>query len=172
MRRCRRPASCRHIRERAASRETNPLAEKEIATIHQDGFSSSTITVIMRPSTTMPPRRFDCAGLRSSYIVQDQPENAIMPDTITVADVNDRFAEVLAEVEAGKEFVVTREGVPVARIVPERLPDGRRRLTPEQKQALADSIARLRQGWPLGIKRFDRNELYDEILGITNPKDD
>jgi prevent-host-death family protein len=146
VRRCRRPASFRHIRERAASRETNPLAEKEIATI---GFSSSTITVIMRPSTTMPTRRFDCSELRSSYIVQDQPENAIMPDTITVADVNDRFAEVLAEVEAGKEFVVTREGVPVARIVPERLPDGRRRLTPEQKQALADSIARLRQGWPL-----------------------
>jgi antitoxin (DNA-binding transcriptional repressor) of toxin-antitoxin stability system len=96
--------------------------------------------------------------------VRHQPENAFLADTITVADANDRFAEVLAEVEAGQEFVITREGVPVA--------DGRRRLTPEQKQALADSIARLRQGRPLGIKRFDRNELYDEILGITDPKDD
>jgi prevent-host-death family protein len=54
-----------------------------------------------------------------------------MADTITVRDANDRFTEVLAQVEAGKEFIVTREGVPVARIVPERLPDGRRLLTPE-----------------------------------------
>jgi len=95
-----------------------------------------------------------------------------MADTITARDANHRFAQVLAEVEAGKEFIVTRHGVPVARIVPERLPDGRRRLTPEQEKALADSLARLRQGWPLGIKRFDRNELYDEILGITDPKDE
>jgi prevent-host-death family protein len=94
-----------------------------------------------------------------------------MADTISARDANHRFAQVLAEVEAGKEFIVTRRGIPVARIVPERLPDGRRRLTPEQKQALADSIARLRQGWPLDIKRFDRNELYDEILGITDAKD-
>jgi len=95
-----------------------------------------------------------------------------MADTITARDANHRFAQILAEVEAGKEFIVTRRGVPVARIVPERLPDGRRRLTPEQEQLLAKSNEFLRRGWPLGIKHFDRNELYDEMLGITDPKDD
>lgn len=91
-----------------------------------------------------------------------------MADTITARDANHHFARLLSEVESGKEFVVTRNGVPVARIVPERLPDGRRRLTAEQEAALARTRARLAQGWPLGIERFDRNELYDEILGIKD----
>ena len=91
-----------------------------------------------------------------------------MADTITARDANHHFARLLSEVELGKEFVVTRNGVPVARIVPERLPDGRRRLTAEQEAALARTRARLAQGWPLGIERFDRNELYDEILGIKD----
>ncbi len=93
-----------------------------------------------------------------------------MADTITARDANHRFARILSEVESGKEFVVTRNGVPVARIVPERLPDGRRRLTAEQERILAESNMRLRQGWPLGIEHFDRNELYDDILGIKDPE--
>ena len=85
-----------------------------------------------------------------------------MPDTITARDANHHFARILTEVEAGKEFVVTRNGVPVARIVPERLPDGRRRLTVEQERLLADTIAWFRRGWPLGIEHVDRDELYDD----------
>ena len=82
-----------------------------------------------------------------------------MADTITARDANHRFARILSEVELGKEFVVTRNGVPVARIVPERLPDGRRRLTAEQERILAESNMRpLAQGWPLGIEHFDRND--------------
>ena len=92
-----------------------------------------------------------------------------MADTITARDANHHFARILGEVEAGKEYVVTRNGVPVARIVPERLPDGRRRLTAEQERLLAESHTFLRRGWPLGIERFDRNELYDEVLGIEDP---
>ena len=88
-----------------------------------------------------------------------------MADTVTARDANHHFARILSEVEAGKEFIVTRNGVPVARIVPERLPDGSRRLTPAQQEALARSIARLRRGWPLGIERVDREELYDNARG-------
>ncbi|HME27291.1 MAG TPA: type II toxin-antitoxin system prevent-host-death family antitoxin [Acetobacteraceae bacterium] len=88
-----------------------------------------------------------------------------MADTVTARDANHHFARILSEVEAGKEFIVTRNGVPVARIVPERLPDGSRRLTPVQQEALARSIARLRRGWPLGIERVDREELYDDARG-------
>ena len=84
-----------------------------------------------------------------------------MPDTITAREANHHFARVLRDVEAGKEFVVTRNGVPVARIMPEKTADGRRRLTAEQQQALADSLGALRRGWPLGIDRIDREELYD-----------
>ena len=85
-----------------------------------------------------------------------------MADIITARDANHHFARVLAQVAAGKEFVVTRNGVPVARISPERTVEGHRQLTAKQEQALADSLARLRRGWDLGIKKLDRNALYDE----------
>jgi prevent-host-death family protein len=93
-----------------------------------------------------------------------------MTDTVTARDANHHFARILHEVEAGKEFVVTRNGVPVARIVPERLPDGTRRLTPVQQEALERSIARLRRGWPLGIDKVDRDELYDDARGQRDAK--
>ncbi|MDQ2802208.1 MAG: type II toxin-antitoxin system prevent-host-death family antitoxin [Pseudomonadota bacterium] len=92
-----------------------------------------------------------------------------MTDTISARDANHHFARFLNEVEAGNDFVVTRNGVPVARIVPERLADGRRRLTSEQEEALASSMAMLRQGWPLGIEKLDRNSIYDDVLGINEP---
>lgn len=86
-----------------------------------------------------------------------------MADIITARDANHHFARVLADVAGGKEFVVTRKGVPIARIIPERPTAGRRQLTAKQEQALADSLARLRRGWHLGIKKLDRNALYDDV---------
>ena len=85
-----------------------------------------------------------------------------MVDTISARDANHHFARVLAEVAAGKEYVVTRNGVPVARISPERPPEGHRQLTQKQEQALADSLAWLRRGWKLGIAQYDRDSLYDD----------
>lgn len=88
-----------------------------------------------------------------------------MAETVTARDANHHFSRILDEVAGGKEFVVTRNGTPVARIVPERLADGRRRLTPAQEEALARSITRLTPGWPLGIRKVDRDELYDDARG-------
>lgn len=85
-----------------------------------------------------------------------------MADTITSRDANHHFARVLREVEAGREYVVTRNGVPVAQIVPVQSADSGRRLSAEQETALAESLARLRTGWPLGISRLDRDSLYDD----------
>ncbi len=85
-----------------------------------------------------------------------------MADIISARDANHHFARVLAEVAAGKEFVVTRNGVPVARISPERSAEGRRQLTQKQEHALADSLAWLRRGWNLRIGQLDRDRLYDD----------
>ena len=85
-----------------------------------------------------------------------------MLDTITARDANHQFSKLLKEVEGGKGYVVTRNGVPVAQIVPVQAQDGSRRLSAEQEAALANSLARLKKGWPLGIERLDREELYDD----------
>jgi len=93
-------------------------------------------------------------------VLQDGSELA-MADIISARDANHHFARILAEVAAGKEFAVTRNGVPVARISPERTAEGRRHLTAKQEQALADSLARLRRGWKLRIRQLDRDSVYD-----------
>ena len=55
--------------------------------------------------------------------------------SITAREANQRFSELLSAVEAGGEgFVVTKHGVPVARILP--IEDSRDRLTSEQRAAL------------------------------------
>jgi prevent-host-death family protein len=83
--------------------------------------------------------------------------------SVSAREANQQFSRILRDVEAGAEIVVTRRGQPVARIVPAS-PSRERRLTPEQEAAHARSMERLRKGWDLGGGKFDRDELYDEIL--------
>lgn len=95
-------------------------------------------------------------------------------ETITAREANQQFSRLLAEVAAGRSFVITRHGVPVARLSPEPGPDGRRRLTPEQMRAWEETKAfiaslpatpppptDLPPGWPRS-----RDDLYDERLGL------
>ncbi|MCC6469853.1 MAG: type II toxin-antitoxin system prevent-host-death family antitoxin [Alphaproteobacteria bacterium] len=86
-----------------------------------------------------------------------------MDKIITSREANQNFARVLRDVEGGKQFTVTRNGRPVARIIASPK-GGRRVLTPEQERAHARAMARAREGWPLGIRKFDRDEIYEEHL--------
>jgi prevent-host-death family protein len=52
--------------------------------------------------------------------------------TLTLRDANQSFARCIREVEAGEDFVITRNGTPVARLSPV---NKRRVLTPEQQAA-------------------------------------
>ena len=80
--------------------------------------------------------------------------------TVTAREANQNFAKILKGVERGEEFLVTRNGVAVARIVSARA-DGTRALTPAQERALARSMERLRRGWSLGGGRIDRDALHE-----------
>lgn len=79
-----------------------------------------------------------------------------MSKTITLRDANQRLSRCVREVEAGEEFVITRNGRPVARLVPA---GGKRVLTAKQEAALARLGS---TDWPLDIGKFDRNEIYRE----------
>jgi prevent-host-death family protein len=87
-----------------------------------------------------------------------------MPETITAREANQHFSRLLREVAAGREFIVTRNGVAVARIVPERPADGRRKLTPEQEAALADMRTVFRTAEFGPIEQISREQLYDDII--------
>lgn len=49
-----------------------------------------------------------------------------MPTTISPRELRDDSADVLRRVEAGETFVITRNGVPVADLVPHRSAERRR----------------------------------------------
>jgi prevent-host-death family protein len=83
--------------------------------------------------------------------------------SVSAREANQQFSRILRDVEAGAEIVVTRRGRPVARIVPAQR-SGERQLTPEQEAALERTRQRLEKGWDLGGGKFNRDELYDEIL--------
>ena len=83
-----------------------------------------------------------------------------MATVISARHASRNFLKVLRDVEGGAEFVVMRNGEPVARIIPET-GDGTRRLSPAQEKVLARSMARLRRGWSLGGGRVDRQSLFN-----------
>ena len=59
-----------------------------------------------------------------------------------------KFAELLARVQAGETFTITRHGVAVARLVPANVDDGQR----ARQRALIEEIKRKRVTWDRGAK--------------------
>jgi prevent-host-death family protein len=81
-----------------------------------------------------------------------------MSKTISLREANQTFARCIREVEAGAEYIITRNGQPVARLTPIA---GRRVLTPRQEAALARTRARMGSGWPIGAGPLDRDALHE-----------
>jgi prevent-host-death family protein len=89
-----------------------------------------------------------------------------MSKTISLREANQAFARCIREVEGGEDFTITRNGQPVARLVPV----GRERmLTPEQEAAVARLRVAMEKGWPLNAGPLDRDELYDNIRHPYDP---
>jgi prevent-host-death family protein len=79
--------------------------------------------------------------------------------TVPLREANQSFARIVREVEGGAVFTITRNGAPVARLVP--IEGAPRRLTAEQEAALARSRARMATGWPLSAGPLDRDALHE-----------
>ncbi|HST11443.1 MAG TPA: type II toxin-antitoxin system prevent-host-death family antitoxin [Terriglobales bacterium] len=78
-----------------------------------------------------------------------------MDKTISAAEANRKFSQVLREVGEGRSYVVTSHGRPVARIAP--LQAGQRART----RARTSLFKRLRGEAALKIGRWKRDELYE-----------
>ena len=64
---------------------------------------------------------------------------------IDLAEASASFPSIVAQVEAGDEVVLTREGKPIARLIPEMDGAGRHaELTPEQQKRAREAIASMR----------------------------
>ncbi|WP_428536990.1 type II toxin-antitoxin system Phd/YefM family antitoxin [Rhodopila sp.] len=81
-----------------------------------------------------------------------------MTKTMTLRDANQSFSHCIRAVESGEDFVITRNGKPVARLTPV---SNARVLTEQQKQALAHFRQVAREGWPLRSGPLDRDALHE-----------
>lgn len=79
-----------------------------------------------------------------------------MDKSVSAADANRRFSELLRTVQKGGSVVVTSHGKPVARITPVAGDD---RVTGGARTAL---FARLKQERVTRSGRWTRDELYDD----------
>ena len=81
-----------------------------------------------------------------------------MSKMISLREANQAFSRCIREVEAGAEYVITRNGRPVARLSPVQ---GKRVLTPEQEAAVVRMRAIMEEGLPLNAGPINRDELHD-----------
>lgn len=83
-----------------------------------------------------------------------------MEKTVTAADANRKFSELLRGVRQGRSYVVTSHGKPVARLVPADSDSS------EARAAQSALLRRLRaQKLPKGANprnRWTRDELYED----------
>jgi prevent-host-death family protein len=81
-----------------------------------------------------------------------------MTKTVTLDEATQSFSRCLREVEAGEDFVITRDGTPVARLSPA---NPRRVLTPAQQAAWERLKAAMDKGWDIGAGPLDRDSLHE-----------
>jgi prevent-host-death family protein len=81
-----------------------------------------------------------------------------MSRTISLREANQGFSRCIRDVEAGEEYVITRNGRPVARLLPIA---GRRVLTAEQQAARRRARRQMEKGWPIGPGPLDRDSLHE-----------
>ena len=82
-----------------------------------------------------------------------------MDKTVPLREANQAFARFVREVEAGAAYTITRNGAPVARLVP--IDRQARRLTPEQQAARDRTRERMAAGWLIGAGPLDRDALHE-----------
>lgn len=80
-----------------------------------------------------------------------------MSRTVSAADANRQFSEILGRAVEGETVIITRRGTPVAQLVAYGRPATDEARAPAWNRLLAT----LEEGLPLGGDRFDRDSLYD-----------
>lgn len=82
-----------------------------------------------------------------------------MEKTVPLREANQAFARFVRQVEAGDSYTITRNGTPVARLIP--VDQQVRRLSAEQQAARARTRDRTATGWPLAAGPLDREALHE-----------
>ena len=74
---------------------------------------------------------------------------------VTAREANQAFSRILKAAESGESVVITRRGAPVAIIAPYQAPER------DREHAIEHVVAMMRNGLPLGGRRFSRDEMHE-----------
>jgi prevent-host-death family protein len=82
--------------------------------------------------------------------------------SIGAREANRSFSKILKEAENGKSITITRNGKPVARLVPEPAPVAVKPKSEEERKAALERLMKtLEKGLHLGGKGFTRDEMNE-----------
>jgi prevent-host-death family protein len=82
--------------------------------------------------------------------------------SIGAREANRSFSKILKEAENGKSITITRNGKPVARLVPAPIPAPVESMTEEErKEAHRRLMDLLNKGYNLGGRGFTRDEMHE-----------
>ena len=77
--------------------------------------------------------------------------------TVGAREANQQFSRLLREAENGQEITITRNGQPVARLIPARSARNPR----ARRKALVEMIKLMEKGLDLGGRKFTRDEMHE-----------
>ena len=82
--------------------------------------------------------------------------------TVGAREANRSFSKILKEAENGKSITITRNGKPVARLIPAPVPAGAESMTEEDRKAAHKRLMDLLdKGLDFGGRRFTRDEMNE-----------
>ena len=82
--------------------------------------------------------------------------------SVGAREANRSFSKILKEAENGKSITITRNGKPVARLVPAPIPAPVESMTEEErKEAHKRLMGLLNKGYNLGGRGFTRDEMHE-----------
>lgn len=82
--------------------------------------------------------------------------------SVGAREANRSFSKILKEAENGKTITITRNGKPVARLVPAPIPAPVESMTEEErKEAHKRLMGLLNKGYNLGGRGFTRDEMHE-----------
>jgi prevent-host-death family protein len=76
--------------------------------------------------------------------------------SVSAREANQSFSRILREAEGGEAVVITRRGRPVAVIGPLN-----KVISPERERAIERAITLMKEGLPIGNRRFTRDEMHE-----------
>ena len=79
---------------------------------------------------------------------------------ISLREANQHLSQYIEQVNAGQEIIITKRGLPIARLLPFDQPKVKH-LTTDQKRALERLMNNMEQGYHLGGEPFDRDRAHE-----------